>query len=80
MKTITITSDGPIMVPEAVLKGLEAVRKSGLTNMCDRPRVAEIAEMLGFGETAMWIKNNRSDYANGLFRGFRSKEGTDVEA
>ena len=33
-----------VKVPKAVLDGIEAVRRSGLTNMLDRPVVAELAE------------------------------------
>lgn len=32
------------MIPQEVLDGVEAVRRSGLTNMLDRPVVAELAE------------------------------------
>lgn len=60
----------PIIVPAAVLEGLEAVRQSGYTNMLDRPRVIELAEMMGFDETADWLRNNRRLYAEGIFAGF----------
>ncbi len=48
-----------IQVPAEVLKGLEAVRQSGLTNMLDRPRVAFLAEEMGFSEAATWIRAHR---------------------
>jgi hypothetical protein len=35
-------------VPRQAFEGLEALRLSGRTNMLDRPRVADLAEALGF--------------------------------
>jgi len=64
----------PIAVPAAVLEGLEAVRQSGYTNMLDRPRVIELAEMMGHDETAEWLRNNRRTYSEGIFAGFRVDE------
>lgn len=60
----------PVAVPRDVLDGLEAVRRSGLTNMLDRPRVAEIAEEMGFETCARWVRENRELYARGIFEGF----------
>jgi len=66
----------PIPIPAAVFDGLEAVRRSGLTNMLDRPRVIEIAELWGYDETAAWLRTNRTLYARGIFQGFQvSEEG-----
>ncbi len=59
-----------IPVPENVLLGIDAVRKSGLTNMLDRPVVIKLARELGFLETTGWIENNRKLYAEGIFKGF----------
>lgn len=61
----------PIVIPAAVYEGLEAVRLSGVTNMCDRPRVIELAEMMGYDETATWLREHRDQYATGVFHGFR---------
>ena len=66
---------GPVLVPEEVLEGLEAVRLSGLTNMFDRVTVAEIAEAMGFDETAEWVRADRKRYAEGVFRGFAVEDG-----
>ena len=63
-----------VKVPKAVLDGLEAVRRSGLTNMLDRPVVAELAEEFGFEEAAHWIRTRRRDYAAGIFHGFTATE------
>lgn len=60
----------PIVVPAAVWEGLEVVRLSGGTNMLDRPRVIEIAEMIGYDETVEWLRNHKYQYAEGIFAGF----------
>ena len=46
------SADNPVPVPRIVFEGIEAVRLSGLTNMLDRPRVAELADELSFTESA----------------------------
>ncbi|MHB9131558.1 MAG: DUF5049 domain-containing protein [Armatimonadota bacterium] len=61
----------PVTIPADVYEGLEAVRQSGVTNMLDRPRVIELAEMMGYEETAEWLRTHRQDYAIGIFQGFR---------
>lgn len=63
-----------VIIPATVYDGLEAVRSSGLTNMFDRPRVIELAEMMGFDETVAWLRANRNLYAQGIFHGFRVVE------
>ena len=64
----------PIPVPVAVFEGLEAVRLSGGTNMLDRPRVIELAEMMGYDETAEWLRNNKHRYAELIFCGMVVEE------
>jgi hypothetical protein len=66
---------GPVRVSREVLDGLEAVRESGLTNMFDRPVVIEIAETMGFTETARWIQAHQELYSAGIFRGFEAEKG-----
>jgi len=65
-----------VKIPDEVLKGLEAVRKSGRTNMMDRPAVAAIALELGFVDAAFWLtdKANHKAYATGIFHGFEEAE------
>ena len=63
-----------IKIPKQVLAGLEAVRRSGLTNMLDRPMVAYLAAQMGFPEAAEWVDEHRAAYAEGLFRGFEADE------
>ncbi|MCX6344954.1 MAG: DUF5049 domain-containing protein [Armatimonadetes bacterium] len=68
-----------IIVSAEVLVGLEAVRRSGKTNMLDRPRVTELAFDMGYAETAFWVNDNRGQYAKGIFQGFAVAEPeTDV--
>ncbi len=61
-----------VQIPEKVLEGIEAVRKSGRTNMLDRPAVAAIALELGYVDAAFWLedKANHTAYATGIFKGF----------
>lgn len=66
---------GPVRVTPAVLSGLEAVRQSGLTNMLDRPAVAEIADAMGFEESARWLREHRDLYARAIFHGFEVEGG-----
>ena len=63
-----------VPVSRSVFQGIEAVRRSGLTNMLDRPVVAGIAEEMGHVEAASWIRENRDLYARAIFRGFRIDE------
>jgi hypothetical protein len=62
--------EDPILVPTAVLDGLETVRESSDTNMQDTSRVRYLAARLGYPETAAWIEEHLEDYAEGVFRGF----------
>ena len=61
-----------IRVSKDVLEGLEAVRRSGLTNMLDRPAVARLAEETGFADAAEWVKMYPKEYARGVFSGFET--------
>lgn len=60
----------PVAIPADVYEGLEVVRQSGVTNMLDRPRVIELAEMMGYDKTAEWLRTNRRAYCEGIFAGF----------
>jgi len=68
-----------VRVPVDVLEGLEAVRLSGKTNMLDAPRVIELAFEMEHYATALWVHDNRKQYAEGIFRGFEATEGSDAE-
>jgi len=66
-------ADARVAIPPAVLKGIEAVRRSGRTNMLARDVVAAIALELGHVDVALWLDDpaNHKTYAEGIFRGFR---------
>ena len=65
-----------VLIPDAVLAGIDAVRQSGKTNMLDRPMVAAIALDLGYVDAAFWLddKANHKTYAQGIFKGFTKEE------
>ncbi len=42
--------------------------------MFDLPSVASVAERFGYVETARWVREHKRDYAEGMFRGFKSTE------
>ncbi len=63
-----------VRVPRIVLDGIEAVRRSGLTNMLDRPVVAGLAATFGHPEAAAWVDGHRAEYASGIFQGFVSDD------
>jgi len=62
--------EDPIMVPAAVLDGLETVGESGETDMQDSGKVEAIATRLGYPEVVAWIEDHPHDYQEGIFRGF----------
>ncbi len=64
----------PVRVPRLVLVGIEAVRRSGLTNMLDRSVVTELAESLGHSAAGAWVDGHRAEYATGIFNGFVAEE------
>ena len=60
----------PVSVEREVFEGIEAVRRSGQTNMLDRPRVADLANEMGFEQAARWVRENHDVFAQALFSGF----------
>lgn len=70
-----------VRLSQEVWEGIEAVRRSGLTNMLDRPMVAYLAQEFGYAEAGRWVEEHRDEYAAGIFRGFyvRRDEGEDGE-
>ena len=65
-----------VKIPAEILRGLDAVRHTGRTNMFDRPAVAAIALELGYVDAAFWLEDevNHTAYATGIFKGFTEKE------
>lgn len=70
MRRLRIAGEDPVQVATEVFEGIEAVRRSGLTNMLDRRAVAHIAEEMGFDESARWVREQRALYAQAIFHGF----------
>ena len=64
-----------VQVSREVFEGIEAVRRSGLTNMLDRPAVVRLAAEMGYDACARWVRENRALYARGVFHGFAVAEG-----
>ena len=61
-----------VPVTQEVFDGLEAVRRSGMTNMLDRTTVLMLAREWGFEATADWIESaGRKTYGELIFRGPR---------
>ena len=66
--------ENPIVVPTAVIDGLETVRESGETDMQDSKKVEAIATRLGYPEVKVWIEEHHQQYQEGIFRGFVAEE------
>lgn len=66
-----------VPLPANVLKGLEAVRLSGKTNMLDVPMVERLALDMDFPEAAIWVHEHRNLYAQGVFRSFEATDSLD---
>ena len=62
--------ENPVEVPRAVFDGLRTVQESRETSMLDHHAVQEIADRLGYPETASWVRENRQAYLEGVSRGF----------
>jgi hypothetical protein len=73
------TRTGRVRVPREVFDGIEAVRKSGLTNMLDRPVVARLAGEMGYEEAARWVRLHRDLYSRAIFHGLRIEEEGEEE-
>ena len=66
--------ENPVAVPTAVFDGLETVQESRETSMLDYQAVQDIANRLGYPETASWVRENRQAYLEGVSRGFMVTE------
>jgi hypothetical protein len=62
--------ENPVEIPTTVFDGLETVQKSREASMLDHQAVQEIADRLGYAETALWVGENRHEYLEGVSRGF----------
>ena len=61
--------ENPIEVPTAVFDGLETVQESRETSMLDHQAVQDIADRLGYPETASWVREHRHEYLEGVSLG-----------
>ena len=68
-----------IQVSQEVFMGITAVRDSGATNMLDYVRVIELLDEMGFEEAAEWVRENKSEYCQGIFAGFQSIEDAVIQ-
>ena len=66
--------ENPVEIPTAVFEGLEVVQESEETNMLDYQAVQDIATRMGYPETALWVREHRHEYSEGIFRGFVTAE------
>ncbi len=64
-----------VRIPANVLKGLEAVRHSGKTNMLDIPVVIDVLIKMAFIDAAFWVYDNRNFYSRCVIRGLEPEEG-----
>lgn len=59
-----------VQITKAVFDGLEFIRRSGATNMLDRPMVLNLAREWDFTETADWIESvDTGTYGRLIFQG-----------
>lgn len=59
-----------VQITKAVFDGLEFIRRSGATNMLDRPMVLHLAREWDFSETADWIESvDTATYGRLIFQG-----------
>lgn len=59
-----------VKVSQEVFDGLEFIRRSGATNMLDRPMVLRLAHEWDFQATAEWIEgNDLRTYGQLIFNG-----------
>ena len=63
--------ENPVAVPTTVFDGLETVQELREASMLDHHRaVQEIADRLGYPETALWVREHQHEYLEGVSRGF----------
>ena len=70
---------GAVRVTREVYEGIEAVRRSGLTNMLDRPVVARLAGEMGYEDASRWVRLHRDLYSRAVFHGLKVEEEGEEE-
>lgn len=61
----------PVVVASRVFMGLEAVRRSGITNMFSFNTVQVAVYRLGFYESVVWLEENKTEYVRGIRAGIQ---------
>ncbi len=62
--------ENPVEIPTAVFDGLETIQETREASMLDHRTVQEIADRLGYSETALWVREHQHEYLEGVSRGF----------
>ena len=57
-----------------MFEGLEVVQESEETNLLDTRRCRTSRFAMGYPQTALWVREHRYEYCEGIFRGFLSTE------
>ena len=69
-----------VPITRAVFDGMEFIRRSGATNMLDRPMVLNLAKEWGFTETAEWIESvSTGTYGRLIFQGPEIRENEQMD-
>lgn len=63
-----------IRVPKSVFEGLEAIRRSGTTNMLDYNAVLRLASLLNNQNTAQWLLDHKDEYWQGVLYGIEPED------
>ena len=63
-----------IRVPKAVFEGLEAIRRSGATNMFDYRAVVELTSILNNRDTLLWLIDHKHEYLQGVLYGIEPED------
>ncbi len=63
-----------IRVPKAVFEGLEAIRRSGATNMFDYRAVVELTSILNNRDTLLWLIDHKREYLQGVLSGIEPED------
>jgi len=64
-----------VKIPGSVLKAIESIRQSGITNMLDRNKVLELLETFEEDAAAEWIREDKGRYSRLIFEGPEEVEG-----
>lgn len=59
----------PIRVTRRQMEAIDAVRRSGYTNMLDFTGVRVMMVLLGYGDVVQWVEENKRAYGIGILTG-----------